>query len=65
MRKIWINKAKSFKAAEEFDLNYYLSMDVSGRLETMQLLRELYFKIKKGAKFESRKGLRRILKVIQ
>jgi hypothetical protein len=65
MRKIWINKANSFKAAQKFDVSYYLSMHASDRLETMQLLRDWYFKIKKGLRNESRKGLRRAIKIIQ
>lgn len=69
MKKIWVNKAKSFKEAEEFDRKYYTSMTGEERLETMQFLREIYLKfflkIKKGSKDESRKGLRRTIKILQ
>jgi len=65
MKRIWVNKAQSFKAAKEFDRDYYLKMNASERLETMQLLREWYFKIKKGLKNENRKRLRRVVKIIQ
>ena len=65
MKKIWINKANSFKEAERFDKEYYLSLSVSKRFETMQLLREIYFKIKKGFKNENRERLRRFIKIIQ
>jgi hypothetical protein len=64
-KKIWVNKAKSFKEAEEFDKNYYLAMSHLERLETMQFLREAYFKFKKGFKNESRKRLHRFVKIIQ
>ena len=65
MSKIWINKTKSFSAAEKYDEDYYLNMTGSERLETMQYLREIYFKIKKAKRNESRKGLRRSVKVIK
>lgn len=61
MKKIWVNKANSFKEAEEFDNNYYLSMSASERLEIMQELRDIYYKIKN----ESRKRLSRFIKIIQ
>jgi len=63
MKKIWVNKAKSFKEAEEFDRKYYLAMSRIERLETMQFLREIYYKIK-GSKGEGRKRLRRVIRVI-
>jgi hypothetical protein len=65
MKKIWVNKANSFKDAEEFDRKFYLNMTADQRLETMQILREMYFKMKDKRKNESRKGLRRVIKVIQ
>ena len=65
MNKIWVNKAKSFSAAERFDEDYYLNMSCSKRLEIMQYLREICIKIKKGKKHEGGKGLRRSIKVIQ
>ncbi len=65
MRKIWINKALSFKEALNFDEDYYLAMSATQRLETMQFLREVYHKIKGGLKYEGRKRLRRVIKVIQ
>ncbi len=65
MEKIWVNKTNSLKDAEKFDNDYYLDMTASKRLETMQLLREIYPKIKKGYKSENREGLRRVIKIIQ
>ena len=64
-KKIWINKSDSHQVAQEFDLEYYLSMSSSERLETVQFLREEFHKVKKGSKHESRERLRRVIKVIQ
>lgn len=64
MKKIWINKARSFKDAEKFDIHYYMEMPAAKRLETIQLLREIYGKMKKGRGNESRKGLRRVITII-
>jgi len=65
MKKIWVNKVDTFEAAKRFDEYYYLSMSRTKRLETMQFLREIYFKINNGKKNESRKRLRRVVKIIQ
>lgn len=65
MKKIWINKARSFNEAQNFDTDYYLSLSASERLETVQILREEYFK-SKGLKFrDDRKRLRRIFRIIK
>ncbi len=73
--KIWINKADSFQKAEEFDEKYNLSLSPEERLSDVQFLREEYLKmnpapqggarVKRGLRSESRKGLRRILKIIK
>lgn len=65
MKKIWANIVDSFEEAERFDENYYLKMPRSKRLETVQFLREKDFKIKSGLKGESRKRLRRVIKILQ
>lgn len=68
MKKIWINKAGSFREAGKFDDRYYLGMTPSERLETVQLLREEYSKIqgkRNGSKDEIAEGLRRVIRVIQ
>ena len=65
MKKIWVNKVDSFDAAQEFDDDYYLSMNSKERLETVQFLREIYFKMKKGLDNEDRKRLRRVIKIIE
>ncbi len=64
-KKIWINKSDSHEAAQQFDVEYYLSMSSEERLETVQFLREEYYKVKIGSKNESRERLRRDIKVIQ
>ena len=65
MEKIWVNKATSFADAEKFDEDYYFNLTSLERLEIMQFLRESYYKIKKDLNNESRKGLRRVVKVIK
>ena len=65
MKKVWINKAGSFNEAQDFDTAYYLSLSASERLETVQILREEYFK-SKGLKFrDDRKRLRRVFRIIK
>lgn len=65
MKKIWVNKTSSFIDAKRFDDHYYLAMSSTERLDTVQFLREMHFKMKRGSKNESRKGLRRVIEVIQ
>ena len=63
MKKIWINKANSFKEAAEFDSVYYAKMSKSERIGTMQLLREIYLKFR-VPRNENGKRLRRVIKII-
>ena len=63
MKKIWIHKANSFKEAAEFESAYYAKMSKAVRIGTMQLLREIYHKLK-GPRNENGKRLRRVIKVI-
>lgn len=65
MRKIWVNKVNSFEEAEKVDEDYYLKMTPSERLDIMQFLREVYFKLKKDVENESREGLRRCVEIIK
>ncbi len=65
MKKIWINKARSFKEMEEFDREYYFRMSPEQRLDIIQQLREMYRKNQKRNRRENRTRLRRIVKVIQ
>lgn len=76
MKKIWVNKARSFKEAEEFDIDYYFGMSRAERLADMQYIREIYFnkilphlKHKKDLYKElnngkGRKRLRRVITII-
>ncbi|MDO8644625.1 MAG: hypothetical protein Q7S00_06655, partial [bacterium] len=66
MKKVWIHRSQSFAEADRFDLDYYRTMGADKRLETMQYLRELGEKLKPGDPHgQGRKGLRRIIKVVQ
>lgn len=65
MKKIWINKSNSFEEAEKFDENYYRQMTTTQRLEIMQFLRELNFKLKPEKRDEGGKRLRRFIRIIQ
>jgi hypothetical protein len=65
MKRIWINKAGSFKEAQDFDASYYLGLSSEEKLESVQILREEYFK-SNGLEFrEDGKRLRRVFKVIK
>jgi len=65
MKKIWVHKAKSFKKAKDFEAKYYSGLSSSERINVVQFLREQYFKLKGRLKDESRKGLRRSVKIVQ
>jgi hypothetical protein len=65
MKKIWMRKATSFSEAQEQDMDYYLNMSAQERIEIVQFLREQYHKFGKVNLSESRKGLRRTIRVVQ
>jgi len=65
MKRIWMHKAHSFKEAEKFDNDYYLRMRPEERIETVQFLRDMFFKFKRPSQDERGKGLRRSIKIIQ
>jgi len=62
--KIWVNRAKTFEAAERFDRAYYLKMSREQRLDTVQTLREISFRLDKENN-ENSKRLRRIVKIVK
>lgn len=64
-KKIWVNIAKSFSAAEKFDDEYYKRQTPAQRLDEMQFLREQYFKMNKEAEDAHREGLRRVVRIIK
>jgi hypothetical protein len=64
-RDIWINKAKSFEDAQEFDTAYYQGLTSTERVETVQVLRESHFKSNGLFRRESGKRLRRVFRVIK
>lgn len=59
--KIWIRKFNSFKEAREAELEDYFTMTPEERLETMEYLRESFYKLKCYEK--GREGLRRVFKI--
>ncbi len=65
MQKIWMRKATSFSESEKQDLNYYLNMSPQEHVAIVQFLREQYPKFAKVDLSESRKGLRRTVRVVQ
>jgi hypothetical protein len=65
MKKKWVNKAKSFEEAQDFDNAYYLRLSSAERVESVQFLREVYFK-SHGLKFrKDGKRLRRVFRIIK
>ena len=64
-QKVWIKKISSFSEARDQDLQYYLNMSAQERLETVQFLREQYFKFNGIIPYESGKGLPKIVRVVQ
>jgi hypothetical protein len=63
--RIWVQISDSFAAANKFDAGYYLAMGEAERLETVQLLRQRIYKLKKGGIYAGRKRLRRVIQVIR
>jgi hypothetical protein len=63
-KEMWVNKSRSFEDAERFDSAYYLSLSSAERVETVQLLREQYFKAAGIRVDENGKRLRRVLAVV-
>ena len=65
MKKNWVNRARSFEEAQNFDNAYYLSLTGAERVESVQFLREEFFK-SRGLEFrEDGKRLRRVFKIIK
>lgn len=65
MKNIWVNKAESFDAAERFNRKYYKSRSAAERIETVQFLRETYFKSSGIILGENGKRLRRVLSAVK
>ena len=66
MKKIWVNKADSFSDAEQFEESYYSEMLPSEKLDTIQWLREEYFRSQKmEISNEGGRRLRRVFKIIK
>ena len=65
MEKIWVNRAKSFEEARDFDKAYYLRLSSTERVESVQFLREEYFKSHGLKQREDGKRLRRVFRIIK
>ena len=70
MKKIWVNKPKSFEEAQEFDKKYYENMTPQQRLSIIQELREMDFNFPKNRKrasipHASRRRLQRVVKIVK
>ena len=65
MKEIWVNKASSFDDARRFEKEYYKKFSASQRIETVQVLREAFFR-SSGISFHgNRKRLRRVFEIIK
>ncbi len=64
-RNIWVKKFRSSKEAEAADLESYLKMSPAERIRTVQVLREIWFKINGGKNGRCPKRLPRFVKIIQ
>ncbi len=65
MKKIWVKKFKSFREENEADLKHYLAMDPEKRLDIIQLLCEMHMRAFGDGQDESRKRLRRSIRIIK
>ncbi len=66
MEQIWIRRAKDFEEAAAFDREYYAAMTPEERLDTMQRLREAYFKFNKDTTDHAgTAGLQRHVKILK
>lgn len=64
-RKIWMKRLNLMSNEDNDDIEYYLDMSCEERLEIVQFLREQYLKINGMSPNESRKGLQRIIRIVQ
>ena len=61
-KRIWVHKARSFEEAERFERRYYLAMSAKERVETVDWLRQVARKWKKG---NGGTRLRRVITIVQ
>ena len=62
MKKIWVHKAKSFQEVERFERRYYQAMSAKERVETVDWLRQVARKLRKG---DGGTRLRRVITIVQ
>ena len=65
MEKIWVNRAKSFEEAQDFDKAYYLRLSSAEKVENVQFLGEEFFKSCSLKFREDGKRLRRVFRIIK
>jgi hypothetical protein len=65
MKTSWLNKAKSFEEAQDFDNECYLRLSNAERVESVQILREEYFQSHGLKLSENGKRLRRVFRIIK
>jgi len=65
MKKIWVNKARSFEEAQAFDRKYYMRLSSLERVEIVQMLREAFFNSIGLKSHEDGKRLRRVFRIIK
>jgi len=46
MKKIWVNKAKSFKEAEEFDIKFWAKAGANAKFSALWQMVKEYYKLK-------------------
>jgi len=62
MKKIWVHRARSFKEAERFEQKYYQAMSARERVETVDWLRQVARKMRKG---NGGTRLRRVITIVK
>ena len=65
MKAVWVRKSRSFDEAKRFEDTYYAQMGSRKRVETVQFLREIFFKLRRRQPGASREGLRRSLRILK
>lgn len=62
MKKIWVNKANSFKEAEDFNINFWKSVNANVKFSALwQMIKEFYkIKNKRGYKLRLQRSVQNI-----
>jgi len=62
LKKIWVQKATSFREAARFDRQYYQALSPNERIEIVDRLRSMVRKFRKGRNGGTR--LRKVIRVV-